>query len=121
MERVGNILLKGLKILLVVELVYLVVFNLALQIPLTQDIVNMVRPQKFNVRWENAWTWYPFRVHVRDVSANGQSRSQQWQLDVAQASGSVSPLPMVLKRVYVRNLSVSGVEYRQRPRLKPGK
>ena len=97
------------------------VVNLALQLPLTQDIVNMVRPHKFQVQWDSAWSWYPFKVHVRGVSANGQARSQQWQLDVDTASGSVSLLPLVLKRVYVRNLSVSGVEYRQRPRLKPDK
>ncbi len=119
MNRTRTLLLKGVKVLLLAELGYLLLFNAALQLPVTQDIVNMVRPEKFSVRWENAWTWYPFSVHVRELSANGQSRSQQWQVDVAEASGSVSLLPLVLKRVYVHNLSVSGVEYRQRPRLKP--
>ena len=118
-NRFGAIFRRAVKILLLVELGYLLLANLALQLPLTQDIVNLVRPEKFHVRWDSAWTWYPFRVHARGVSANGQSRSQQWQLDVGSASGSVSLLPLVLKRVYVRNLRVSGVEYRQRPRLKP--
>ena len=110
MNKAGSIAFRGLKILLLIQLGYLVIVNLALQIPLTQDIVNMVRPEKFHVRWDNAWSWYPFRVHARGVSANGQARSQQWQVDVDAASGSVSVLPLVLKRVYVRNVEVSGVE-----------
>ena len=56
---------KALKIAVVVEVVYVVVVNALLQIPLTQDVINMIRPEKFAVRWKNAWTLYPFRVHVR--------------------------------------------------------
>ncbi len=113
------LILKVIKIVVAIELGYLLLFNAALQIPYTQDLINMIRPHKFHIRWDNAWTWYPFRVHVRDASANGQSRSQQWQVDVVAVSGSISVLPLVLKRVYVRNVTVNGAEYRQRPRLKP--
>ena len=69
------------KIVLIAEIVYLLLFNTLLQLPLTQAVVNLIRPEKFEVSWESAWTWYPFRVHARGISANGQSRNQQWQLD----------------------------------------
>ena len=85
-----KIIVTGVKIVAIVEIVYLVVLNLALQLPVTQSLVNAIKPDKFHVSWETAWTWYPFRLHARGVSANGQSRAQQWQLDAVAASGSIA-------------------------------
>ncbi|MGB1439735.1 MAG: hypothetical protein ACPG63_08165, partial [Luminiphilus sp.] len=53
----------------VAELVYLLVINAALQLPLTQSLVNKIRPEKFQVSWESAWSFYPFRVHARGIAA----------------------------------------------------
>ncbi len=114
--------LKRLTLALVVaELAYLALFNTALQLPLTQTVVNMVRPEKFHVSWERAWTWYPFRVHAEGIRANGQSRTQQWELSTPRASGSIRLLPLLLKRVWINNVTTVDVDYRQRPRLKPDK
>ncbi len=110
---------RVLKYILAAELVYLLLCNALLQLPLTQTAVNMVRPEKFHVSWERAWTWYPFRVHARGISANGQSRTQQWQLATPAASGSISLLPLVFKRVWVRDVIAVDISYRQRPRLRP--
>ncbi|RLA52906.1 MAG: hypothetical protein DRQ98_09455, partial [Gammaproteobacteria bacterium] len=104
--------------MVIAQLAYLAVFNLALQLPATQSLINYVKPEKFHVSWDNAWTWYPFRVHVSGVSANGQSRSQQWQVDASSASASISILPLVLKRVSFSDVAVTNVNYRQRPLLK---
>ncbi|KZX60477.1 hypothetical protein A3709_11790 [Halioglobus sp. HI00S01] len=112
-------LFRVLKWLVGLELAYLLVVNSLLWLPLTQDVVNMIRPEKFHIRWERAWTFYPFRAHVRGVSANGQSRSQQWQVEIGGGSASVSILPLIAKRMYVRNVDAFDVDYRQRPRLKP--
>jgi hypothetical protein len=65
----------------VAELSYVILLNIALQLPLTQSLINQIKPEKFNIAWETAWTWYPFRFHIRDSSGNGQSRSQQWAFD----------------------------------------
>ncbi|MEH6587670.1 MAG: hypothetical protein V7720_13985 [Halioglobus sp.] len=114
-----NIAVRVVKVIVAVELVYLLVINLALQLSVTQDLVNMIRPEKFHVSWESAWSWYPFRVHAQGVAVNGQSRSQQWELHATSASGSISLLPLVLKRVSVSGVRAQDVDYRQRPRLKP--
>ena len=119
MAKAGTLFIRAVKILLIAELTYLVLVNGALQLNLTQDLVNKIRPHKFRIEWDRAWSFYPFRVHVRGASANGQSRSQQWQVDVDAAAGSISLLPLVLKRVYVRRVHAENVDYRQRPRLKP--
>ncbi len=61
---------------LIAEISYVVLLNLALQLPLTQSLINQIKPDKFQISWEKAWTWYPFRIHIENASANGQSRSQ---------------------------------------------
>jgi hypothetical protein len=110
-----------LKILLILQLAYLLVINLALQLPLTQSVVNAIKPEKFHVSWDNAWSWYPFRVHATGIAANGQSRSQQWQFNAHSATGSIAITPLVFKRVWISDVRATDIDYRQRPRLKADK
>ena len=110
-----------IRAVLLLEILYLIIFNLALQLPVTQTLINAVKPDKFHVSWERAWTWYPFRVHARGISANGQARSQQWQVETTAAAASISLLPLLLKRVWISNIAVEDISYKQRPRLKPDK
>jgi len=110
---------RVLKVVVGIELVYLLLVNGALQLQLTQDLVNKIRPEKFYVTWERAWSWYPFRVHAQGIFANGQARTQQWEVTAVSASGSISVLPLILKHVYLSNVQAENIDYRQRPRLKP--
>lgn len=121
MQQLRRFTVKAVSLLISIELVYLVLVNGVLRLPMTQDLVNMVRPEKFHVSWDSAWSWYPFRVTAQGISANGQSRSQQWQVEATAASGSISLLPLVLKRVNISNVSATDINYRQRPRLKADK
>ncbi len=115
-----KIWLKRITLAVVVfELAYLVLGNLALQWPVTQTLLNKIRPDKFEVTWDEAWTWYPFRVHARGVSANGQSRRQQWQFEFPEGTASISLLPLIIKRVSLSGIEGRDVKYYQRPRLKP--
>jgi hypothetical protein len=103
------------------EIVYLLIFNIALNIPLTQELINRIKPDKFAVSWESAWTFYPFRVHASSVAANGQARSQQWQLETPEASASISLFPLILKTVSLNRVEARDVSYFQRPRPRPDK
>jgi len=114
-------LLRIVKIVVLIEVAYLVLFNLALNLPLTQTLVNKIRPERFAVSWDRAWTWYPLRVHARGVSANGQTSSQQWQADVARASASMSLLPLVTKTVHIGSVDAEDVDFHLRPRPRPDK
>jgi hypothetical protein len=116
-KRIRQVLL----VLLLVELIYLLLVNTALYLPVTQDLVNRLRPDKFQVSWERAWSWYPTRVHVRGLAMDGQSRSQQWQAAAPEASASIALLPLVAKRVWLSDVRATDIDYRQRPRLKPDK
>ena len=116
-----RLLKRVIFIVVAIEIAYLAIFNIALNIPLTQDLINRIKPDKFAVNWDSAWTLYPFRVHASGVAANGQARSQQWQLKSPQASASISLLPLIYKTVSLNNLQASDVSYFQRPRPKEGK
>lgn len=115
------VVLRLVRILMVLEVSYLVLGNLVLSLPATQTLANQIRPDRILVNWDRAWTWYPFRVHARSVSLSGQSRSQQWQLDMPAASASFAVLPLILRTVKVTNVQAVDVSYSQRPRLRPDK
>src|SRR5210317_1098529 len=104
---------------LIAELAYVIVFNLVLQLPVTRTFVNQIRPDKFYITWENAWTPYPFRFYFRNASGNGQSRSQQWEFEAQAVSASIDVLPLFFKRVWIDHVRLSDASYKQRPRLKP--
>lgn len=103
-------------ILALLQLGYLVIANLALNLSLTQSLVNQFRPDKYEVSWERAWSWYPFRVHARGVAANGQTATQQWQASAPAASASVSLLPLLQRTVRLDGLDVVDLDLRVRPR-----
>jgi hypothetical protein len=79
----------------IVEITYVVLLNLALQLPVTQTLINKIKPEKFYISWENAWTWYPFRIHVQGAKGNGQARSQQWEFEAETVSASIDILPLI--------------------------
>jgi hypothetical protein len=111
-------MLRAVKLLIALEFAYLVLVNAALQLDITQNLVNRIRPEKFHVAWENAWSWYPFHVNARDIRAHGQSRTQQWEVRADAASGNIALLPLLAKRVNISSVDALNVAYRQRPRLK---
>ena len=54
-----------IRAILVVQVVWLALINGALFLPLTQDLLNDIKPEKFQIRWERAWSWYPGQVSLR--------------------------------------------------------
>ena len=102
-----------------IEITWLAVINAALTLPVTQDLLNRIKPEKFQVRWERAWSWYPGQVTAIKPFANGQSRRQQWQASVDRVDARIALLPLILKRVHISWGEAHNAEYRQRPRLKP--
>ena len=66
-----SVSLRVLKWLLLAELLYLLLVNAALRVDFTQDVVNSIRPDKFHVSWDSAWSWFPWRVHARGIHARG--------------------------------------------------
>ena len=116
-----RLFIRTLKTLILLEIGYVLIINAALNIPLTQNLINNIKPDKFAISWSRAWSFIPFRVSVLDLSVNGQARSQQWQLDTPQGSASIAVLPLLFKRVKLSRIDALDVSYFQRPRPKQGK
>ncbi|MBW2682791.1 MAG: hypothetical protein JRC69_04425 [Deltaproteobacteria bacterium] len=112
---------KSVKIVIVAEIIYLLLVNAALNLPLTQTIVNGIKPDKFAVSWDRAWSLYPFNVHALGVSANGQSKSQQWQAKAPAATASISLAALLWRSVKLSGVEAEDVLYYQRPRPKRDK
>jgi hypothetical protein len=103
------------------EIAYLALVNLALNLPLTQTLINQHKPEKYAVHWEQAWSWRPFRVHAQGISANGQTMSLQWQAESPTASASVAILPLLRRTVKIHAVATEDMAYFQRQRPKPDK
>ena len=101
--------------LVFLELAYVLVLNTALNINLTQKLINKIKPEKFQITWEKAWTPYPFKVFLEEGSAWGASSSQKWKVNVQKASASISLLPLLKHRVKVHDIDAVNVDYSQRP------
>ena len=114
-----NLMKRFVFIVVVAEFAYLLIINTLLYLPITQDIVNMIRPEKFQVSWDRAWSYYPFRLNAEGIAANGQARTQQWEAYATSGAASISLLPLIFKDVYLSDVEAENIDYRQRPRLKP--
>jgi len=98
---------------------WLLVVNALLYLPLTQGLASSIRPEKFRVRWDRAWSVIPFHVTARGVFANGNAKRQMWQLEAATVSGFINPVPLLWKTVDLHAVDGTDVDYRQRPRPLP--
>jgi len=103
------------------EIAYLALVNLALNLPLTQTLINQHKPEKYAVHWEKAWSWRPFRVHAQGISANGQTASLQWQAKAPTAAASVAILPLLRRTVKVHAVDAENLTHFQRKRPKTDK
>ena len=103
------------------EMIYLTVFNGALNLPLTQTLINNIKPEKFHITWDSGWTLFPFRVNMKNVSVNGETSSRQWQADLKSISASISLLPLLQHKVKVYDATANDVSYLQRSKMKQDK
>ncbi len=108
--------------LLALAALYLIPVNLALNLPATRDYLNRIAPERFAIEWSRAWSWYPLRVELRGLAADGQTATEQWQVDSARAAASVSLLPLLREGlIRVHDLDLEDLDVRLRPRPQPGR
>ncbi|NVK42934.1 MAG: hypothetical protein HWE39_16955 [Oceanospirillaceae bacterium] len=108
--------LRIVRVVVLVEVAYLVLANLALNLPLTQTLLNQHRPEKYAVQWDRAWTWYPLQVQASGITASGQTSSQQWYAQVDSASLTLAAYPLLRRTVRISGAQVQDVDFRLRPR-----
>lgn len=105
--------------LLVLAATYLIAVNTALNLPATRAFLSGLQPEAFQVTWQHAWSLYPLRLELTGVAADGQTATEQWQVDVRQAAASVSLLPLLRGEIRVHDLDLMDIDLRLRPRPRP--
>jgi uncharacterized protein involved in outer membrane biogenesis len=97
--------------LLLLELGYLLIFNILLNTLFVQKQINSMEPERFQLQWESAWTPYPTRIHIEKLTAKGKSGSKEWQADIDSVSASMSLLPLIDHQVKLCNIKIGNIAY----------
>ncbi len=111
-----RLLLRIVVIVAIVEVVYLAVVNVVLNLPATQAYINQLRPERVVYHWDRAWSWLPFSVHATNFSINGQSWSQQYAISAPSVTASLAILPLLTKTIYLYDIDSADITVRFRPR-----
>ena len=98
-------------ILIFLELVYLVLFNILLNTSYVQKKAEKIGAGKLQFQWENAWTPYPMRVNIEKLAISGQSGSRAWMAQAESASLSISPISLMSKTIDVCNIGLDNITY----------
>jgi hypothetical protein len=105
--------------ILTIAVLYLVVINVALNLPATRAMLNALQPEHLSLSWGRAWSLYPLRVALIDLAADGQTATEQWQVDAHRAVASVSLLPLLRGEIRIHALDLETIDLRLRPRPHP--
>lgn len=99
-----------------VELLYLAAFSVLLRGDTLLRLINK-KPEKMQIEWTSARSWFPGVVTIEGLTMRGQSRRMQWYLAVGRARARISLARLVLKRFRVAGVTASDVDFRLRQRL----
>ena len=114
----GSKILKWFKIVIVtavlLELVYLVVFDVALNSVSVKQKVNDMDPGRFQLKWDSAWTFYPSRIHLENLSVSGTSGEKDWEADIQFATASVSLSSLLFHKIKICNVAIDNINYSSR-------
>jgi len=114
-----RLIIRVVVVLAIVEVAYLAVVNVALNLPATQNYLNQLRPDRVVYHWDRAWSWFPFQLRATNLTINGQSWSQQWLMSAPSATASLEILPLFAKTVHFTGLEATDLVVRFRPRPSP--
>lgn len=110
---------RALLLVLSLEALYLVAGNYYLNSSRLLAVLNQ-RPERFSIRWRYGWTPWPGSAYLHGVEMRGTSRVMEWYARLDAISASFRVIPLFEQTVHLRNVSVRGIDYRQRRRLEPG-
>ena len=95
-DRVKPLVIRVLKVLIGVELAWLVLGNLFLNTALAPMAINL-KPDKFSLQWARAWTLYPARVHATGLIVNQHSRTMDVEIRADWATARIRLLPLLIR------------------------
>ncbi len=77
------------------------------------------KPEKMQVQWDEARTLIPGIIHLEGLSVRGQSRKQQWYVELTGGRVHMSLLALATKTFKTYSFDGSGLDFRLRKRQLP--
>ncbi len=108
MHRIKQISIRVFKILLGIEIGWLVLANLFLNTGLAPWAINF-KPEKFSLHWDTAWSPYPARIHTTGMIANIHTWSMDVEVITDRANASIRLLPLLKKHLVVDGIRAGTV------------
>lgn len=78
------------------------------------------RPEKFSIEWQSAWSPWPGKVHLRNVTMRGHNKRLDWYAHLDTVTATTRLIPLSGRVVSLRGVEATGLDYRHRRRMKSG-
>lgn len=101
-----------------IELVWVIGANWALSSEWVTAKINN-KPEKLQVQWDSARTLIPGIINLEGLSVRGQSRKQQWYVELAGGRVHLSLVALATKTFKTYSFNGSGLDFRLRKRQLP--
>ncbi|MDJ0955518.1 MAG: hypothetical protein QNI91_01595, partial [Arenicellales bacterium] len=108
-----------IKVIIGVELTYLVLINAFLNTELGPDLVNL-KPEKFQLHWSSGWSIVPGLINAKEVRVRAQTSRAQWYLEVDEGNLWVQWWKLPLKNFEASSIEAAGLSFFLRRRLPLG-
>ena len=116
-----RILIRVVASVILIGVAYLVVVNVALNLPATQALFNRTQEGRLEIHWDRAWSFVPFRVTVEGLKVNGQSWSQQFAVSAPSLSAGIDVPALFSRTLRLNDVETGDLTVRFRPRPRPDK
>ena len=103
MNAIKTLVLKLIKILIGIELVWLVIGNIMLNTGIGPWVAS-IKPDKFTMDWDSGWTPYPAKFSVNNVTLNIHTWSMDVEVKTESAEAQIRLMALLGKRLLIDNL-----------------
>ncbi len=101
------------KAIVALEIIYLLLLNIALNLPWTQSLINGIDADHYQASWSRAWSFYPFHLHVLNLDARGSTDSLKWRVKSPDARAVLSPAGLLRKTIKASRADIRDIYYAQ--------
>jgi hypothetical protein len=103
MNAMKRIALKLTKILIGIELVWLVIGNVMLNTSIGPWFAS-IKPDKFSMDWDSGWTPYPAKLSVNNLTIKIHTWSTDVELKTDSAEAQIQLMALLDKKLLIENL-----------------
>jgi hypothetical protein len=105
-------------VLIAFELIWVIGANWALGSEWVSAKINK-KPEKLEVKWDEASTFIPGIIKLKGLSVRGQSKTQQWYVSLADGRAHISLLSFATKTFKTHSFKGTAIDFRLRKRQLP--